>query len=170
MYVAGGAASASLEQAQRLGRKKTAAYQLVRLWPHTKTVAPQHADLACRAGPYLAPVASAEHALPAYGAQSLTPCLVFRYGARLVRQGGKTPVPKRAMSVGTSAHGFARRPLAFKAKLANGSQRAAFACSSRRRFCAARTQAFPAPQHFLCFLPLPQGQGSLRPTLASGLR
>ena len=25
-----------------------------------------------------------------------------------------------------------------------------------------------APQHFLYFLPLPQGQGSLRPTLGSG--
>ena len=170
MRVTGGAATAPLKQAQGLGRKKTAAYQLVRLWPHTETVAPQHADLARAAGPHLSLVASAEHALPAYGAQSLTSGLVLRYGARLVRQGRETPVPQWTMPVGARAHSFGRCPLAFKAKLANGSQRAAFACSSHRRFYASRAQAFPAPQHFLCFLPLPQGQGSLRPTLASGLR
>ena len=34
---------------------------------------------------------------------------------------------------------------------------------------AGRQSRYPAaPQHFLNFLPLPQGQGSLRPTLASG--
>lgn len=33
---------------------------------------------------------------------------------------------------------------------------------------AGRLSRYPAaPQHFLNFLPLPQGQGSLRPTLAS---
>lgn len=79
------AASNPLQQAQGLGRKKTALNQLVRLWAHAKTVAPQHADLARATGPHFAPVASAEHALSAYGAQSLTSGLGIRYGAALIR-------------------------------------------------------------------------------------
>ena len=34
----------------------------------------------------------------------------------------------------------------------------------------ARSRGYPAPQHFLCFLPLPQGHGSLRPTLRGAPR
>jgi len=39
------------------------------------------------------------------------------------------------------------------------------------RFCVRVRTHCQAPQHFLCFFPLPHGQGSLRPTdLGVGVR
>ena len=158
------------QQTQWLGGKKPAAYQLVGLGAHAETVTPQRTGLTRGAGAHFFPVASAEHALPPDGAQSLKPRLRLRRGTGFVRQGCKTPFPKGAVPVRAGAHSPARCSLAFKTELADGRQRPAFAAAPGRRICAALVQAFSAPQHFLYFLPLPQGQGSLRPTLTSGLR
>lgn len=153
-----------LKKPQSLRREKTAAHGLVGLRPHTETAVPERAASARRAGPHLAPIARAVHALPPHGAQG-SPRNIARLGSlrrhrRFAGQGRHPPDPQRALVIRAGAHRSGRCPLAFQAELPNG------------RYGAASGHAYSAaaPQHFLYFLPLPQGQGSLRPTLGSGRR
>ena len=150
----------TLKKPQGLGREKTAAHGLIGLRAHAETAAPERAALPRRAGPHFAPVARAVHALPPYGAQR-RPCRVARLRGRgrFAGQGRQTPDPQRTLRVRTGSYRSGGRPLAFQAKLPD------------ERYGAASGHVYSAaaPQHFLYFLPLPQGQGSLRPTRGAAL-
>lgn len=153
-----------LKKPQSLRREKTAAHGLIGLRPHTETAVP-------RAGSFRAPGRPAPRAdCPR------SSCTAAARRARqpaqhrpprqppapqaIRRQGRHAPGPQRALVIRTGTHRSGRCPLAFQAELPNG------------RYGAASGHAYSAaaPQHFLYFLPLPQGQESLRPTFGSGRR
>ena len=161
----------ALQKSQGFGSKKTPPHGLVGLRANAKPAMPQGTGIASRTGAHLHPVASTAHALPANGPQGLTRGFFRRGGAFLARQCGKPPGPKGALFIRAGANRLGRRTLALQTKLPDGCQRTILApagifCA----FCVRGHQDLEAPQHFLYFLPLPQGQGSLRPTLGSCLR
>lgn len=142
------------------GREKTSAHGFIRLRPHTETATPERAFLPRRAGAHLAPIARAAHALPADGPQGRAFRRLGRGRAIPAGNSRQAPCVQRAVSVETGAHRLWRCSLALQAKLPDGRNGAA----------PGHAYSAVAAQHFLYFLPLPQGQGSLRPTLGAARR
>ena len=180
------------EQAEGAWSEKAPPYPPVGVRTDAKAVMPERAAVARGAAAYLGSASGTEKAKPANGA----PCRPEHLLAALP-EGGQTPGVQAAVSVGAFPDGAGRSSLTVKAEAAYagygrcGCHGSMFVtpygsqgpcgmpllpslngeASGRKGRGVAGVAWFRqawTPQHFLNFLPLPQGQGSLRPTLGDG--